>query len=138
MIQNYFPVLTLFLMIAMMVTRVNILKKRGIEAMNFDKLDKTDFIIPPFALFYFYLIIGVAFHLPTVSTQVFFHSEGLTWSGVVICLVGLVVFLGSLISFGQSFRVGIDVENPDQLITTGAFAFSRNPIFLDIQPDLKV
>jgi protein-S-isoprenylcysteine O-methyltransferase Ste14 len=38
--------------------------------------------------------------------------------------------LWSLISFGQSFRVGIDTEHPDKLITTGIFAVSRNPIYV--------
>ena len=32
--------------------------------------------------------------------------------------------------FGRSFRVGIDMEHPDKLITTGVFAFSRNPIYV--------
>jgi protein-S-isoprenylcysteine O-methyltransferase Ste14 len=34
-----------------------------------------------------------------------------------------------LISFGKSFRVGIDEEQPGALITTGVFAISRNPIY---------
>jgi protein-S-isoprenylcysteine O-methyltransferase Ste14 len=38
--------------------------------------------------------------------------------------------LWSLVSFGQSFRVGIDTEHPDKLITSGIFALSRNPIYV--------
>src|SRR5262249_55346476 len=38
--------------------------------------------------------------------------------------------LWSLISFKQSFRVGIDTDRPDKLIVDGIFAFSRNPIYL--------
>jgi protein-S-isoprenylcysteine O-methyltransferase Ste14 len=42
----------------------------------------------------------------------------------------LLLFLWSLISFRQSFRVGIDADHPDRLITDGVFAFSRNPIYV--------
>jgi protein-S-isoprenylcysteine O-methyltransferase Ste14 len=35
-------------------------------------------------------------------------------------------------SFGTSFRVGIDVEHPDKLVTTGIFAVSRNPIYVGL------
>jgi protein-S-isoprenylcysteine O-methyltransferase Ste14 len=38
--------------------------------------------------------------------------------------------LWSLVSFGKSFRVGIDVDQPGQLVTTGVFSFSRNPIYV--------
>src|SRR5581483_9592596 len=40
------------------------------------------------------------------------------------------VLVLSLVSFGRSFRVGIDVEAPDKLVTTGIFAISRNPIYV--------
>ena len=36
----------------------------------------------------------------------------------------------SLVSFGKSFRVGIDVDHCDGLVTTGAFALSRNLIYV--------
>ena len=98
--------------------------------MHFGKIDKTDFLIPPFALFYFYLVFTNAFNLPSVSKQEFFHSEILSGVGVFFCLAGLLLLLWSLVSFGRSFRVGIDTEHPDKLITNGVFAFSRNPIYV--------
>ena len=128
--QNVFAALTVLLMLGLVLARVLLLKKRDIRAMNFGKIDKTDFFIPPFALFYFYLIFAAAFDLPTVSTQEFFHSEVISWIGVAFCLVGLSFLLWSLVSFGQSFRVGIDTEHPDKLVTSGIFAFSRNPIYV--------
>ena len=127
---GYFAVLTIVLLLGMVLTRVLLMKKRGIEAMNFGKIDKTDFLIPPFALFYFYLVFAAVFHFSTVSRQEFFHSGVIAWIGVLICLAGAVVLLWSLVSFGQSFRVGIDTDRPDRLITTGVFAFSRNPIYV--------
>ncbi|MFZ5855826.1 MAG: methyltransferase family protein [Chloroflexota bacterium] len=127
---NYLAALSILLMIIMVVTRVQMLKRRGIVAMNFGKLDKTDFLIPPFALFYFYTIFAAAFHLPSVSRQIFFRSNLIAWIGVLFCFAGVALMLWSLVSFGQSFRVGIDVEHPDKLITNGAFGFSRNPIYV--------
>ncbi|MBI3158315.1 MAG: isoprenylcysteine carboxylmethyltransferase family protein [Chloroflexi bacterium] len=122
--------LTIVLLMGMVITRVFLLRRKGVDALHFGKLDKTDFLIPPFALFLFYLIFAHAFGLPTVSAQQFFDSEGVAWAGVLFCLAGLSLLLWSLVSFGQSFRVGIDTEHPDKLITTGVFAFSRNPIYV--------
>ena len=49
---------------------------------------------------------------------------------MAFCLIGLLFLLWSLVSFGQSFRIGIDIDHPDQLITSGVFAVSRNPIYV--------
>src|SRR5690242_884092 len=96
---GYFAVLTIILMIGLVVTRVLLLRRRGIAAMQFGKIDKTDFLIPPFAFFYIYLVFANTFHLPTISRQEFFHSELLAWVGVFFCLVGLSLLFGSLVSF---------------------------------------
>jgi protein-S-isoprenylcysteine O-methyltransferase Ste14 len=127
---GYFAALTLILLFGMVLTRVFLLRRKGTEAFHFGKIDKTDFLIPPFAIFYFYLIFAAAFNFPTVSAQQFFNSEIVAWIGVVLCLAGLLLLLWSLVSFGQSFRVGIDIDHPDKLITTGVFAHSRNPIYV--------
>lgn len=117
-------------MMSMVITRVAMMKRRGIETLHFGKLDKTDFLIPPFAFFYFYLIFANAFGFPTVSRQQFFQSSFISWTGAAFCLAGLVFLLWSLVSFGQSFRIGIDTNRPDKLITSGVFAYSRNPIYV--------
>ena len=127
---GYFGAVTIILLLGMVLTRALLLKRQGIQAMNFGKMDKTDFLIPPFAFFYFYLVFAAAFHFPTVSTQEFFHSDTISWLGVLVCLAGLLLLLWSLVSFGRSFRVGIDTEHPDKLATSGIFAFSRNPIYV--------
>jgi protein-S-isoprenylcysteine O-methyltransferase Ste14 len=127
---RYFGALTIVLLLGMVWTRALLMRRKGIKAIHFGEIDKTDFLIPPFALFYFYMVFAAAFDLPTVSRQEFFHSETLSWIGVLLCVAGLFLLFLSLVSFGKSFRVGIDQDNPDELVTTGIFAFSRNPIYV--------
>jgi protein-S-isoprenylcysteine O-methyltransferase Ste14 len=128
--QRYFAAFTVVLLVGMVWVRALLMRRKGIRAMNFGRIDKKDFLIPPFALFYFYLVLAAAFNFPTVSRQELFHSALVSWAGVLLCLMGLFLVFLSLVSFGRSFRVGIDLDHPDKLITTGIFAFSRNPIYV--------
>jgi protein-S-isoprenylcysteine O-methyltransferase Ste14 len=114
-----FAALTLVLLVLMVLSRVFRLKVQGTKAMNFGQRDKTDFFILPFALLYFYIVFAAAFDWPAAGTQKFSDSEGLARTGVVFCLAGLSLFVWSLVSFGQSFRVGIDEDQPGGLITGG-------------------
>jgi protein-S-isoprenylcysteine O-methyltransferase Ste14 len=127
---QYFAALTIVLMLGLVLTRARMLKRKGIEAFKFGKLDPKDFLIPPFAFFFFYLIFANAFGWPSPVTSLLFDPGVLQWIGVLLCLVGLIVLTWSLVSFGRSFRVGIDTENPDKLITDGIFAYTRNPIYV--------
>jgi protein-S-isoprenylcysteine O-methyltransferase Ste14 len=129
-VQRLLASLTVVLLLGMVITRVLLMRRGGIGAMHFGKIDKKDFLIPPFALFYFYIVFAAAFGWPTVSKQQFFSSEAASWVGVFFCVAGLLLFLLSLVSFGRSFRVGIDVDRADKLVTTGVFALSRNPIYV--------
>jgi protein-S-isoprenylcysteine O-methyltransferase Ste14 len=127
---HYFAALTVILLIGMVLTRVLLMNRQGIKAVKFGNIDKKDFLIPPFALFYFYIIFAESFPLPAVSSQEFFRSDFSRWIGVAFCAGGLGLLLWSLISFGRSFRVGIDTDTPDRLVTSGIFAVSRNPIYV--------
>jgi protein-S-isoprenylcysteine O-methyltransferase Ste14 len=127
---NYFGVLTLVLMIGIVLARILLLRRQGVEAMKFGQIDKTDFFIPPFALFYFYVVFAAAFGWPRVGRRQFFDSETIAWVGVLFCLTGLLLLLWSVVSFGRSFRVGIDTNRPDRLITDSIFSLSRNPIYV--------
>ncbi|MGH9584851.1 MAG: methyltransferase family protein [Bryobacteraceae bacterium] len=128
--QRYFGALTIVLLLGMVLLRVLLMKRMAIRAMYFGKIDKKDFLIPPFAVFYFYVVFALAFHFPAVSRREFFQSGIASWVGVLLCVAGLLLLFLSLVSFGKSFRVGIDPDHPDKLVTTGIFAFSRNPIYV--------
>jgi protein-S-isoprenylcysteine O-methyltransferase Ste14 len=125
---KYLGALTLVLVLGIVLTRIVLLRRQGIQAMKFGRTDKTDFIIPPFALLYVYFVFAGAFNWSAFGRE-FFYSPILAWAGVLFCLAGLSLLLWSIISFRQSFRVGIDADQPDRLITDGVFAFSRNPIY---------
>jgi len=128
--QNILGAVTMALLMLLVIARLASLKRAGVQGMKFGQLDKTDFLIPPFALFYFYTIFAAAFGWPLAVRGQLFYSSVLAWLGVLLCAAGLALMAWSLVSFGRSFRVGIDTDRPDALITNGAFAVSRNPIYM--------
>ncbi|MGB8519949.1 MAG: isoprenylcysteine carboxylmethyltransferase family protein [Candidatus Tumulicola sp.] len=122
--------LAIVLLVGIVLTRTAILRRRGIVATKFGAIDKTDFLIPPFALFYFYLIFASALHSPSLALPLLFTSAVVAWAGVGLCAAGLGLMAATLVAFGSSFRIGIDMERPDSLVTTGLFAYSRNPMYV--------
>ncbi|WP_312105632.1 isoprenylcysteine carboxylmethyltransferase family protein [Lachnoclostridium sp.] len=125
---RYIAATTLFLLVILVLSRAFQLKRLGIKVIHFGELDKKDFLIPPFALLLFYIVFASAFGLPKVGAELF-HNEFVGFLGVAMCVMGILLFLYALISFGKSFRVGLDEDHPGELVTTGAFSISRNPIY---------
>jgi protein-S-isoprenylcysteine O-methyltransferase Ste14 len=122
--------LTLVAIVAMVLARTRVLARRGVAAMKFARTDKNDFLIVPFVLVYAYAVFSGAFGSPPFGQRELFASTMLRWIGLTFCVSGLALMALSLISFGTSFRVGIDTEQPDQLVTSGVFALTRNPIYV--------
>ena len=50
--QGYLAALAIVLLLGMVLTRVVLMSRTGTRALHFGNLDQTDFLIPPFALFY--------------------------------------------------------------------------------------
>jgi len=77
---------------------VFLMRSPGLKATKFGAIDKKDFLILPFAFFYFYTVFAAAFDFPTVSRQGFFHFGIVSWLGVLLCLAGLSFVCLSLVS----------------------------------------
>jgi protein-S-isoprenylcysteine O-methyltransferase Ste14 len=50
--------------------------------------------------------------------------------GLILAGAGLLTFILAFLSFGNSWRIGIDRKRPGTLVTEGIFRLTRNPIYL--------
>jgi protein-S-isoprenylcysteine O-methyltransferase Ste14 len=51
-------------------------------------------------------------------------------AGCGVCVIGLFGMILCVAMMGRSFRVGIDEDTNDDLITTGIYRYSRNPMYV--------
>jgi protein-S-isoprenylcysteine O-methyltransferase Ste14 len=58
------------------------------------------------------------------------HLPAVGIAGVVMILLGLILFLLAFFNFGTSWRIGIDRKTPGSLVTGGVFGITRNPIYV--------
>ena len=132
--MEYILIIELCILIAAVLIRSVILWKNGINAIVFGVTDKTDYILIPVVLSFFYALIAPIFNFPfpVILKNSFWNIDVLNWFAIVICTISLVWFIFTLKIFGDSFRVGIDEKTKDKLIVKGTFAFSRNPIYMGI------
>ncbi|MEV6810874.1 isoprenylcysteine carboxylmethyltransferase family protein [Micromonospora sp. NPDC051296] len=83
-------------------------------------------------LFVFALLLGLAgpiaglAGLPPVGPL---DHGGVRLTGLALAVAGLAATLGAQVRMGVSWRVGVDPGERTALVTTGAFALARNPIF---------
>ena len=122
-------ILAFIILIFSVLIRAHILKRQGIKAILFGSMDRKDFLIPPFVLFYFYGIFAFTFGLPMFGNQLW-EVTIVSYIGLLLVILAPVLFIWGLISFGVSFRVGVDDQHAGELVTSGAFAISRNPLYV--------
>lgn len=76
-----------------------------------------------------------SFHLFPASLHAqLINSPAAKVAGAALITVGLIIFILAFVSFGDSWRIGVDEKTPGALVTAGIFSISRNPIyvFLDL------
>lgn len=62
----------------------------------------------------------------------FLNSVAIGLLGGVLASLSILVLAKAYVDMGESWRLGIDRETADKLVTTGIFAKSRNPICIAI------
>ena len=131
-IQNMMSVCVFALFAATVLIRAAVMRKRGIKVIVFGQTDKSDFLLVPIVLAIAYTVLARTFELPVLPVLIlpFWASVAPGWIGLALCMAAIAGFGATLISFGDSFRVGIDIEKPDKLVTGGMFAISRNPVYI--------
>lgn len=126
---KYLGVVLLAAFIASVAVRAAMMRKRGIKAFVFGKTDKSDFLLMIIVAALVYDVFGSAFGWPIPFGVPSRDIPVAQWFGVLIAVSGIALLITCLKSFGDSFRVGIDAEKPDKLVTDGMFAYSRNPVY---------
>ena len=112
-------------------------KRTGVNPIVFKGSDDAhDFIGRIFKLL-FALIVGVVL-VYSFWSSVYVYLMPIEWLEYSwLRLTGIVLLLSSLVwtviaqgQMGESWRIGIDQSHPTNLVQSGVFSLSRNPIFL--------
>ncbi len=75
--------------------------------------------------------LPLSFHfIPTSLSPVMVEDLEFKVLGMVLSILGLVIYGLALWAMGESWRIGIDKESLGQLVTEGLFAWTRNPIYV--------
>ena len=135
---NLLVLISHFLFYVLFIGRTIILYRRGIKVWVVGTSSKKVFekilenILMPVLILWSIFVVLTALNvaMPDIISKIIINIFWLKYVGMLFCYIGLIIFLTALISFGKSWRIGIDEKNSNDLITTGIFKYSRNPIFL--------
>ena len=139
---DYYQVITLIIFLLVFFGRTIWLRRKGTKGfvLGSGKKGFTALLEKSFLVFFPIWLIEIVIHslhlniqfLPLVLVKLIFKNQIIQFAGAAVIFVSLLFFCLALISFNSSWRVGIDTVSPGDLITTGVFSVTRNPIFLSM------
>ena len=104
-------------------------KKKGIKTTQIGS-GKTGFVKGIECTMMASTILVVAVELVSIILGTTLLPPWARWLGVGIGAVGVAVFITAVITMRDSWRAGVSKTDKTELVTSGIFAFSRNPAFL--------
>jgi protein-S-isoprenylcysteine O-methyltransferase Ste14 len=133
-----FVITSLIIFYVLFIGRTILLYNRGIKVYVIGKSTKKLFeiileniLFPVLLLWSIYIIVTILkVNVPPIISNYLIKIVWIKYIGIMLCYIGLIIFLLALISFGKAWRIGIDENNSNELVTGGIFKYSRNPIFL--------
>ncbi len=138
-LQIYLPAfLLIYLAVTFVIPSYRVYKQTGINPVKFDKEDTAHNYIGFVMKILIALLIGVVlvFSLANPYYDVHIKTEfdqedmALDIAGLVILHISIIWIVVAQAQMRSSWRIGIDKVNKTELVTTGIFRVSRNPIFL--------
>ena len=134
MLHNFIAIVSVFAVLLTMFERVFSQKQRGIKANLLCRHHIMEFVIYPYSLLLAYHVLAYTFDWPQIwgaaLNTVLIPWGWLDWVGDLLCIIGMFIFVWCIQSFGAAFRLGGGYENPQPLITTGIYAYTRNPMYV--------
>jgi protein-S-isoprenylcysteine O-methyltransferase Ste14 len=138
-ITSYVQLAALLAFAVIFFVRVGATARDGINPFAFllskerrGKLVETGFLL---VTLLFFVEVGLqAFNrpfrlLPDWAYVPLLYSRALYAAGVVLVLTSFIVLVRAYVDLGPSWRVGVDPHQPSDLVTSGIYGWTRNPIY---------
>ena len=136
-LRYFLPIyLVAYIIAAFFWRSYSVWKKTGVNPVVFKGSDSAHDFVGRIFKALFALIVAIVFIYAFIPTAYQFvmpiQSFERTWvrlTGFILLLVSLVWTVVAQAQMGNSWRIGIDAEQRTELVQTGVFRLSRNPIF---------
>ncbi len=137
---DYYALIILFAFLSVLISKTIQSYSHGEKAIALGKgktgLDKLLEISFAFGFgFFVYFAVLAIFNLPLFnhySLYILFMHPLTQWIGVVFLAAALLFFSAAVLAMNDAWRIGIDCDKHDILITNGIFKYTRNPTYLSI------
>lgn len=137
-LKYYLPLLLLaYLLITFVVPSIKVYRQTGINPVTFGKSGNAHDYIGSIMKLLTGLLIAVVLLFSFSDTAYrylvpieYLEEKWARYTGLILIHVSLVWIVMAQYHMKQSWRIGIDEKNSTELVTSGLFSISRNPVFL--------